>query len=87
MLLPKSIGVPFCISWLATNVLPVPCVLVIVLTAMLALFEDTFDTQYPTLIKSVFGNGKLSADEYTIPIYNSGKKYGWHKRLGQNCKG
>ena len=39
-------------------------------------YEETFDAQYPTLIKSVFGNGKLSADEYTIPMYNSGKKYG-----------
>ena len=39
-------------------------------------YEQSFEEQYPTMIKSIFGNGKLAADEYTIPMFNSGKKYG-----------
>ncbi len=38
-------------------------------------YEQAYDSQYPTLIKSVFNGGALSADQYTIPMYNSGKKY------------
>ena len=36
-------------------------------------YDDAFDEKYPSLIKSVFGNGKLGQDEYTIPMYKAGK--------------
>ena len=39
-------------------------------------YDDAFESQYPRLVKTVFGSGKLSADKYTIPIYTMGKKYG-----------
>ena len=39
-------------------------------------YDQSFDSQYPTLVKTVFGEGALGADQYTIPMYNSGKKYG-----------
>ena len=39
-------------------------------------YDQSFDTQYPVLVKTVFGDGALSADQYTVPMYNSGKKYG-----------
>ena len=39
-------------------------------------FDASFDSKYPSLIKTVFGNGKLSADQYTNPMYTYGKKYG-----------
>ena len=39
-------------------------------------FDSSFDSKYPSLIKTVFGNGKLSDDKYTNPIYTYGKKYG-----------
>ena len=36
-------------------------------------FSQALESQYPTLIKSIFGSGKLGADEYTIPMFNAGK--------------
>lgn len=39
-------------------------------------FEDSYDEQYPSLIKTIFGDGKLGADKYTIPMYTYSKKYG-----------
>ena len=36
-------------------------------------FSTSLETQYPTLIKAIFGSGKLGADEYTIPMFNAGK--------------
>ena len=36
-------------------------------------YDDAFDEKYPSLIKSVFGNGKLGQDEYTTPMYKAGK--------------
>lgn len=31
---------------------------------------------YPSLIKNIFGSGKLSDDKYTVPMFNSGKNLG-----------
>ena len=39
-------------------------------------YEEAYDEQYPALIKSIFGDGKLSADKYTNPMYTYAKKYG-----------
>ena len=39
-------------------------------------FESAYDEQYPALIKTIFANGKLSDDKYTIPMYTYSKKYG-----------
>ena len=39
-------------------------------------FENAYDAQYPALIKTIFGTGKLGADTYTIPMYTYSKKYG-----------
>ena len=39
-------------------------------------FDNNFDSQYPSMIKSIFGTGTLSDDMYTIPIYNASKQYG-----------
>lgn len=36
-------------------------------------YENSLEEIYPTLIKSIFGDGKLSDDMYTIPIFNAGK--------------
>ena len=36
-------------------------------------FSTQLEEQYPTLIKAIFGSGKLGADEYTIPMFNAGK--------------
>ena len=36
-------------------------------------YSSELDASYPTLIKSIFGSGALSADQYTIPMYNAGK--------------
>ena len=36
-------------------------------------YSNLLEEQYPTLIKAIFGTGKLSADEYTIPMFNAGK--------------
>ena len=37
-------------------------------------FANEFTEKYPSMIKSIFGSGKLSDDKYTIPIFNAGKK-------------
>ena len=39
-------------------------------------YDNNYDELYPQLIKNVFGSGTLGADEYTVPMYNAGKKYG-----------
>ena len=39
-------------------------------------YDLSFEQTYPTLVKSVFGSGKLAADTYTVPMYTYGKKYG-----------
>ena len=36
-------------------------------------YTEDFDDKYPQMIKSIFGSGKLSADKYTIPMFNAGK--------------
>ena len=36
-------------------------------------YTQEFDDKYPQMIKSIFGTGKLSADKYTIPMFNAGK--------------
>ena len=36
-------------------------------------YSNTLEEQYPSLIKAIFGTGKLGADEYTIPMFNAGK--------------
>ena len=36
-------------------------------------YEDSLESIYPTLVKSIFGTSTLSADEYTIPMFNAGK--------------
>ena len=39
-------------------------------------YDNTLDSDYPSLIKSVFGSGKLGDDKYTVPMYNAGKTLG-----------
>lgn len=39
-------------------------------------YDNSLDSKYPSLIKSVFGSGKLNDDKYTIPMYNAGKSLG-----------
>ena len=36
-------------------------------------YSSSLEEQYPTLIKAIFGDGKLASDEYTIPMFNAGK--------------
>lgn len=36
-------------------------------------FSTALESQYPTLVKAIFGSGKLGGDEYTIPMINAGK--------------
>lgn len=36
-------------------------------------YTEEFESIYPTLVKSIFGSGKLGNDEYTIPMINAGK--------------
>ena len=36
-------------------------------------YEESLEEVYPTLVKSIFGNNALGADEYTIPMFNAGK--------------
>lgn len=36
-------------------------------------YTTTLEEQYPTLIKAIFGSGKLADDTYTIPMLNAGK--------------
>ena len=37
-------------------------------------YSDALTPVYPSLIKSIFSNGKLADDKYTIPMFNSGAK-------------
>ena len=37
-------------------------------------YDNSLEGQYPTLLKSIFGSGKLADDTYTIPMFNAGKK-------------
>ena len=37
-------------------------------------YSKDFASKYPTMIKSIFGSGKLADDKYTTPIFNAGKK-------------
>lgn len=39
-------------------------------------FEESYDSQYPQLIKNIFGSGKLGDDKYTTPMYKYSKEYG-----------
>lgn len=36
-------------------------------------YTADFESQYPALIKSIFGSGDLSDDKYTTPMFNAGK--------------
>lgn len=36
-------------------------------------YDTSLESLYPSLVKSVFGSGKLSDDKYTIPMVNAGK--------------
>ncbi len=38
-------------------------------------YEDTYETTYPELVKSLFGDGKLGDDIYITPMVTNGKKY------------
>ena len=39
-------------------------------------YDSNLDKEYPTLIKAIFGSGKLGDDKYTIPMYNAAKSLG-----------
>ena len=39
-------------------------------------YDSTLESDYPSLVKSVFGSGKLKDDKYTVPMYNAGKALG-----------
>ena len=36
-------------------------------------YDSTLESQYPSLIKSIFGSGILADDKYTVPMFNAGK--------------
>ena len=36
-------------------------------------YTEEMEASYPALVKTIFGDGKLAADEYTIPMVNAGK--------------
>ena len=36
-------------------------------------YENSLEELYPTLTKSIFGTGKLGADQYTLPMVNAGR--------------
>ena len=36
-------------------------------------YANEFESIYPTLVKAIFGTGKLGDDKYTIPMVNAGK--------------
>ena len=38
-------------------------------------YDSTLENEYPALIKSVFGSGKLGDDKYTIPMFKAGKSH------------
>lgn len=39
-------------------------------------YDKSLESVYPSLVKSVFGNGKLKDDKYTVPMFNAGKSLG-----------
>ena len=39
-------------------------------------YDKNLESEYPSLIKAIFGSGKLSDDKYTIPMYNAAKSLG-----------
>ena len=39
-------------------------------------YDKNLEKDYPTIIKSIFGNGKLGDDKYTIPMFNAAKSLG-----------
>lgn len=39
-------------------------------------YDKSLESIYPSLVKSVFGNGKLKDDKYTVPMFNAGKSLG-----------
>ncbi len=39
-------------------------------------YDSTLESDYPSLVKSVFGSGKLKDDKYTVPMVNAGKSLG-----------
>ena len=38
-------------------------------------YADSYEELYPELVKSLFGDGALGADEYTVPMCTYGKQY------------
>lgn len=38
-------------------------------------YDSTLEKEYPALIKSAFGSGKLGDDKYTIPMFNAAKSH------------
>ena len=36
-------------------------------------YSDALESQYPALVKTIFGSGALSDDKYTIPMVNAGR--------------
>lgn len=39
-------------------------------------YDKNLEKDYPTIIKTIFGSGKLSDDKYTIPMFNAAKSLG-----------
>ena len=39
-------------------------------------YDKNLEKEYPTIIKSIFGSGKLGDDKYTIPMFNAAKSLG-----------
>ena len=39
-------------------------------------YDSSLESLYPELVKSIFGNGSLSDEKYTVPMFNAGKKNG-----------
>ena len=39
-------------------------------------YDKNLEKDYPTIIKTIFGSGKLGDDKYTIPMFNAAKSLG-----------
>ncbi len=39
-------------------------------------YDKNLEKEYPVIIKSIFGSGKLGDDKYTIPMFNAAKSLG-----------
>lgn len=39
-------------------------------------YDKNLEKEYPTIIKTIFGSGKLGDDKYTIPMFNAAKSLG-----------